>query len=127
MNYRNDDVTAAALDLTNGVGVDHLIETVGGANLNVSLRSVRLGGSIAFIGLLAGLSAPVETYQFVTRNVTVHGIETGSRAMLDEVVAFIDQHSLRPPVDAEHPVAQIHDALHQLERGAQFGKLVVRL
>lgn len=127
VNYRDADVVAAALDLSDGRGVDHVIETVGGSNLDLSLRSVRLGGSIAFIGLLAGLSAPVETYQFVTRNVTLHGIETGSRAMLEELVAFVDQHSLQPPVDAEFPAAQINDALHQLERGASFGKVVVRL
>src|SRR5262249_23028065 len=54
---------------TDGRGVDHVIEIVGGENLNRSLRAVRVSGTISFIGLLAGLAAPIDTYQFVTRNV----------------------------------------------------------
>ena len=66
------------LDWTDGRGADHVVETVGGANLNQSLRAVRIGGSIAFIGLIGGVSAQVNTYDFVTRNLELHGIETGT-------------------------------------------------
>ena len=70
------------VELTNGKGVDHVIEVVGGENLNLSLSAVKLSGTISFIGLLAGLSAPINTYQFVSKNVKIHGIETGSREFL---------------------------------------------
>jgi NADPH:quinone reductase-like Zn-dependent oxidoreductase len=77
INYRNDtDVAAGVLRWTGGVGVDHVIETIGGENLNQSLRAVAIGGSISFIGLIAGKSAHINTYDFVSKNVNIFGIET---------------------------------------------------
>ncbi len=128
VNYRRTpDVAAEVVALTGGDGVDHVIETVGGANLNVSLAAVRIGGTISMIGLIAGLAASVNIYEFVTKNVTVHGIETGSLEMHDEVAAFVDEHRLVPLLDSVHPVEQVQDALRHLESGAHFGKIVVTL
>jgi NADPH:quinone reductase-like Zn-dependent oxidoreductase len=126
VNYRrNPDVAAEVVALTGGDGVDHVIETVGGANLDVSLAAVRIGGTISMIGLIGGLTAAVSVYRFVTKNVTVHGIETGSLEMHDEVAAFVDEHRLVPVLDSVHPVEQVQDALRHLEAGAHFGKIVV--
>ena len=126
INYRRTlEWDAAVLDLTGGRGVDHVLEVVGGANLNRSLAAVRVSGTIAFVGLLAGLGGPVDTYRFVTRNVRLHGIETGSRAMLEELVAFMALHRLHPVVDRTFDFDAAPDALRHLERGDHFGKVVV--
>jgi NADPH:quinone reductase-like Zn-dependent oxidoreductase len=112
---------------TDGRGVDHVMEVVGGENLNRSLRAVRLSGTIAFIGLIAGLSAPIDTYRFVMRNVRLHGIETGSREMFEEMNQFIEAHRLRPVVDRTFPFEDFPEALRHLESGAHFGKVVVKM
>jgi NADPH:quinone reductase-like Zn-dependent oxidoreductase len=126
INYRHSpEVSQQILDWTAGRGVDHVIETVGGANLNQSLRAVRIGGSIAFIGLLAGLSAPVNTYEFVTKNVELHGIETGSAQMYQDMTRFIDQHHLTPVIDSVLSVTDIQPAMHRLSAGNHFGKIVL--
>jgi NADPH:quinone reductase-like Zn-dependent oxidoreductase len=128
INYRaTADVAAAALALTDGLGVDHVIETVGGANLNTSLAAVRIGGTISFVGLIAGLSAQVNTYDFVTKNVTIHGIETGSQEMYEELAHFVDDHGVTPVVDSVYPVSEIAAAFRHLEQGRHFGKIVVTL
>jgi NADPH:quinone reductase-like Zn-dependent oxidoreductase len=105
--------------------VDHVVETVGGENLNASLAAVRLGGTIAFVGLLAGVSAKVNTYGFVTKNVTLHGIETGSQEMYAELAAFVDDHALKPVIDSTFPVHEVHDALRHLAAGNHLGKIVL--
>jgi len=126
INYRTTpEWDAAVLDLTGGRGVDHVLEVVGGSNLNRSLAALRVSGSIAFVDLLAGLGGEVDTYRFVTRNVRLHGIETGSRAMLEEVIAFMARHRLHPVVDRTFGFDEIADALRHLERGDHFGKVVV--
>ncbi len=114
-----------ALALTGGVGVDHVVEVVGGANLNRALEAVRVSGTVAFVGLLGGLGAPVDTYRFVTRNVRLHGIETGSRELFEEMNAFVAERALRPVLDRTFPLAEFPDALRYLERGAHVGKVVV--
>jgi NADPH:quinone reductase-like Zn-dependent oxidoreductase len=128
INYLDTpDLAAEVLRRSGGHGVDHVIETVGGTNLNQSLDAVKIGGTIGFIGLLGGLSAAVDTYRFVTRNVTLHGLETGSREMLEEMIRFVAENELESLVDSVFPVSHIHDALRYLERGEHFGKIVVTL
>jgi NADPH:quinone reductase-like Zn-dependent oxidoreductase len=56
INYRRTPhIAAEVLRMTAGEGVDHVIETIGGDNLNHSLEAVKVSGSISFIGLIAGL------------------------------------------------------------------------
>jgi NADPH:quinone reductase-like Zn-dependent oxidoreductase len=123
---RTADVAQEVLGWTDGRGVDHVIETVGGENLNQSLRSVRISGSIAFIGLIGGTSAPINTYEFVTKNVTLHGIETGSAEMYRDMRRFIDDTLLTPVIDSVLPLTEIQSALRRLASGQHFGKIVLR-
>ena len=127
INYRKfPDWDEQALELTGGVGVDHVIEVAGGGNLNRSLNAVRLSGTISFIGLLAGMSASVETFRFVAKNVRLHGIETGSREMFEEMNRSIESSGLRPVVDSTFDFDEVRPALTRLESGKHFGKIVIR-
>lgn len=126
VNYRRFPAwDERVLEMTGGVGVDHVMEVVGGENLNRSLNAVRMSGSISFIGLLAGLSAPVNTYQFVARNVRLHGIETGSREMFEEMNRFIEHQRLAPVIDSLCNFDGVDAAFRRLESGKHFGKIVV--
>lgn len=126
IDYRRDpDVAQEILDWTDGRGADHVVETVGGANLNQSLRAVRIGGSIAFIGLIGGVSAQVSTYDFVTKNLELHGIETGSAQMYRDMARFIDEQRLVPVIDSIAPLDEIRPALHRLAAGGHLGKIVL--
>lgn len=128
VNYKTfPDWEKKILELTGGKGVDHVIEVVGGENLNRSLEAVKLGGTISFIGLIAGLSAPINTYQFVLKNVTIHGIETGSREMFKDMNRFIEKHEIKPAIDKICAFDEIKEALRYLESGNHFGKIVVKM
>lgn len=126
INYKKyPDWENEVLAKTDGKGVDHVIEVIGGANLNRSLQAVKLSGTISFIGLIAGLSAPINTFQFVQKNVTIHGIETGSREMFQEMNSFIEAHRLKPVIDTTFPFEAFPQALQYLESGVHFGKVVI--
>ena len=126
VNYKNVPAwEEEVLALTDGRGVDHVIEVVGGENLNRSLRAVRMSGPISFIGALAGLSAPINTVQIAAKNGCIHGIETGSREMFEEMNRFIASHQLRPVIDKTYPVSEFPVALTYLASGKHFGKVAV--
>lgn len=127
INYRTADIAHEAASMAHGIGVDHVMETIGGENLNVSLAAVRIGGTISFIGLIAGLAAQINTYEFVSKNVNIYGVETGSQEMYEEMAEFIDTHTVVPVVDAVFPVSEIGAALRHLEQGKHFGKIVIAL
>lgn len=127
VNYKTfPDWEAQVLAHTGGSGVDHVIEVVGGENLNRSLSVVKMSGTISFIGLIAGLSAPIQTYQFVQKNVEIHGIETGSREMFEAMNQFIGLHRLRPVIDRSFSFEAFPQALEYLETGSHFGKVVIQ-
>ena len=126
INYRtHSNLAQRVLEWSGPGGVDHVIETIGGDNLNLSLQAIKVGGTISLIGLIAGQTANVNTYNFVTRNVTIHGIETGSREMFEELAAFIDEHGVQPVIDSTLPLDEVVNALAHLRSGKHFGKIVL--
>lgn len=128
INYQKfPDWEEQIIKLTGGKGVDHVIETIGGENLNRSLTVVKLSGTISFIGLIAGLSAPINTYQFVQKNVQIHGIETGSGEMFKEMSRFIELHKLKPVIDRTFAFGEIKEALKHLGSGKHFGKITIQM
>ncbi len=126
INYRDEDVAGRTREITGGRGADLVLETVGAANLNVSLDAVKVSGQISFIGVMEGLlDARITVAEFMSKNITLHGIETGSRQMLEELVAFIDQHGIVPQIDTVLPVAEAATGLKHLARSQHFGKIVL--
>ena len=88
---------------------------------------MKIGGTISFVGLIAGLAAQINTYEFVSKNVTIHGIETGSREMFEEMAEFIDEHGIVPVLDSTYPVDRIGEALRHLAAGKHFGKIAITI
>jgi NADPH:quinone reductase-like Zn-dependent oxidoreductase len=113
------------LALTDGHGVDHVIEVVGGENLNRSLRAVRVNGKICFIGTLAGPGGHINTVAIAMKNIDILGIDTGSRAMFEDMNRFLTSHELRPVIDRTFAFAESPEALTYLASGQQFGKVGV--
>jgi NADPH:quinone reductase-like Zn-dependent oxidoreductase len=71
------------------------------------------------------MSAPVNTFQVVANNVRLHGIETGSREMFEEMNGFGEASSLRPVINRTFGFDEACAALARLESGKHFGKVVV--
>jgi NADPH:quinone reductase-like Zn-dependent oxidoreductase len=126
INYRTVPAwEEEVLRLTDGRGVDHVIEVVGGENLNRSLRAVRVNGTIDFLGALAGPSGNINTLAIAMKSIDIHGINTGSREMFEEMNRFLAAQQLRPVVDKTFVFSEFPEALTYLASGQQFGKVVV--
>ena len=126
INYRAADVAERVREITGGPGADLVLETVGSANLNVSLDAVRVSGQIAFIGVIEGrLDARIQVGQLMSKNVSLQGIETGSRQMLEDLVTFVDQHRITPRIDTTYDVKDVSQALGQLRLARHLGKIVL--
>ncbi len=70
-------------NLTNQVGVDHVVEVGGAGALNHSLRAVRVGGHISLFGVLFGSQGDVNTAVIWRENIRLQGIYVGSREMFE--------------------------------------------
>jgi NADPH:quinone reductase-like Zn-dependent oxidoreductase len=128
INYKTTpDWDKKARELTDGVGADHVVEVGGSGTLNRSLRAVRTGGRISLIGVLAGAGGPIDTILILMRAVRLRGIYVGSRALFEAMNRAIGLHRLKPVIDRVFPFEEARQALHFLESGAHFGKVVIRV
>lgn len=124
INYRTTpDWGQKARDWTGGRGVDHVIEVGGPATLPQSITAVALGGHIALIGVLTGVSGEVPTALLMARHARLQGLIVGSRRHQLDFVGAIDALGLKPVIDSVFPLEQIADAFRHEASGAHFGKI----
>ncbi|KAM0714317.1 hypothetical protein Q7P37_010104 [Cladosporium fusiforme] len=130
INYRKTpDWSAEARRLTKDVGVDIVIDVVGGAGLAQSIASLRRGGRVAVLGLLDKEDEPVAlTKPILFGAATLHGVlGPGSKELADEFCAFIEKHDVHPPIAQTFPFEKADEAFDTLRSLQQVGKVVVEV
>lgn len=116
----------AIADLTGGRGVDVVVETVGEATWELSLRACRAGGTVAVAGATTGGDPPARLRRIFWRQLSVVGVTMGTRVELRRLLGLVDAGVLRPLVDSVHPLAEAAGAFARLAAAEQLGKVVVR-
>jgi NADPH:quinone reductase-like Zn-dependent oxidoreductase len=115
------------LRLTGGRGVDVVLEVGGSGTLPRSLRSVRPGGQVSLIGVLAGISEPLNIGPILHNSVRVQGIYVGSAEMFETMNRAISAHRLKPVIDRVFTFEQSREALRYMESAQHFGKIVIKV
>jgi NADPH:quinone reductase-like Zn-dependent oxidoreductase len=110
--------------ITHDRGVDHVLEVVGGSHLGRSVELAAVGGHVCQIGALDGWDISAPAMPLMMKDVTIHGIGTGSRIALERLVRAVDRTGLKPVVDSRYPIAELPAAFDHLDRGP-FGKVVI--
>lgn len=127
INYRTTPAwEQEVLRLTGGEGVDVVIEVGGPGTLERSLASVRIGGRIAYIGVLTGLAAQANPVALIPKVASIHGIFVGNRAMYANMLAAIAAHGIRPVIGREFAFGEAVQALECMRSASHFGKIVIR-
>lgn len=125
INYRAEDWSKRLHQLTGRRGVDVVVDNVGQATLPASVRALARGGRLVLVGNTSGHEAQLDTRYLFSKQISLIGSTMGShqdyRAVLDLIVAG----RLRPIVDSVLPLAETRTAHERLERGEQFGKIVL--
>jgi NADPH:quinone reductase-like Zn-dependent oxidoreductase len=126
INYQaTPDWDKAARELTEGTGVDHVIELGGAGTLPRSMKAVRYGGTISLIGVLTG-GGEANPTPLLMRNIRLQGVFVGSREMFEAMNRAIELHRLRPVIDRLFPFSDAADAYRYLESAGHFGKICIR-
>lgn len=124
INYRSTPQWAREVRrLTDGRGVDHVMEVGGAGTFAQSINACREGGHIAMIGVLAGRKAEISTASIMGRQLRVIGVTVGSRAQQIDMIRAIEVNGIRPVIDREYPLENLADAFRYQEGGRHFGKI----
>lgn len=119
--------SAQVLELTQGQGVDLVVEVAGPSTLAQSIRSLRIGGRLALIGVVGGMGSVdyVHLLPIIEKALTVFANAMGSRADLQAMLRMIGQHGLRPTLDRVFPFEQAADAFCHFASRTHIGKVVI--
>jgi NADPH:quinone reductase-like Zn-dependent oxidoreductase len=104
-------------------GVDLVVETGGAPTLGESLDAVRVGGTVAIIGVVAGHRHPVDVLPILMRQIRCQGVFVGPRAAFEDLVRACTRHGLRPHVGKTFPFSEAPRAVLALDRGDHVGKI----
>jgi len=127
VNYRTEKVAQRVLQMTGGEGVDMVIDSVGEASWADSLRSLRRGGCLVTCGATTGSNPDADLQRMFIRQLAVYGSTGGSVDEMRQVVALFARGDFSPVIDRRFTLEQVHDAFDRLDRGEQFGKVVVTI
>jgi NADPH:quinone reductase-like Zn-dependent oxidoreductase len=105
--------------------VDAVMETVGAATWEHSLKSLRQGGTVVVSGATGGAEAVSDLRRIFFLQLRVVGSTMGTRDELERLVRFCVQTGVRPIVDWQSPLEDAREGFARLAGGAVFGKVVL--
>lgn len=113
----------AVLDLTDGDGVDQIVEVGGAGTLQKSIDAVGFGGHIGLIGVLT--QGEINPLPVLGKSVRLTGIYVGSREMFRNMNAAIAANGLTPVIDRTYAFDDARAAFNAMGEDGHFGKIVI--
>jgi NADPH2:quinone reductase len=134
INYASEDFVERARELTDGRGVDVILDSVGGQNLVDSIRALAYRGTLVSVGLAARAGSNVEARDLWEKNNALRGVFLGGallseysrvHAMIADLIERVGTGELRGVIDRTFPLARAVDAHAYIESRQAFGRVVM--
>ena len=131
-----DGFAAAVKELTQGEGVDIVVDVVGGDLMTDSLRSLGSQGRLLVVGFTGGSIPQVKVNRLLLNNIDVRGVGWGAFAMVrpgfmrgqwDALLPMLESGVVDPPVGTTYPLEQVGQALRDMDERKVLGKTVLTL
>ena len=133
IDYRREDVAARVLDLTEGEGVDRIIEVDLAANLDTDVAVLRPNGTIASYSSTSGPELRLAYYPLAFKDVRIHFVQgyllptAARRAAIRDLTTWLAAGQLEVRIAATFPLADTAGAHELLESGRANGKILVEV
>jgi NADPH:quinone reductase len=135
INYAQEDVARRVLELTDGRGVDLVVDPVGGRALEASIASLAYRGRVSWVGRAGREPAPPEVWPLMEKNASLTGVFLGAemgrnlsrvRAMIEGMLRRVADGELRVVLDRIFPLADAAEAHRYIESRQAFGRVLLR-
>jgi NADPH:quinone reductase-like Zn-dependent oxidoreductase len=127
VNYMDEDWPDQVRKLTQGKGVDVILEVTGGKSLGQSLQAFAYGGRMAVIGILDSSTSTINVIDILRKQITIRGILMESTQELRRFVNACDAIKLQPWVDRIFPFNEARQAYAYLQSQQHLGKVVIHV
>jgi NADPH:quinone reductase len=137
INYNSEDFVDVVKKLTDGRGVNVILDMVGGDYIPRELNALAEEGRIVLIAFQRGMQAQVDLGLIMRRRLTVTGSTLRARdenfktlvanAVKDKVWPLLESGKLAPVISATFPLAQVDDAHRLMESSKHIGKIILSI
>lgn len=126
INYvKTPDWEKEVMKVTEGKGVDNVIEVGGVGTLAKSFLSLGFGGQVSLIGVLAGPEGDTNPHSIMLKGGKLQGIFVGSRAMFEDMNRAMAVNGMKPVIDKVFPFEEAAAAYKYQWEKKHFGKIVI--
>jgi NADPH:quinone reductase-like Zn-dependent oxidoreductase len=125
INHYKQKISEEVRKITNKEGVDIVVEHVGAATWDESVKSLKSGGTLVTCGATTGPSVGIDLRHLFARQLSLLGAYMGTMRELHEVLGHVFAGRLKPVVDRVFPLKDLRAAHELLENSQMFGKIVV--
>jgi putative PIG3 family NAD(P)H quinone oxidoreductase len=135
INYRTEDFGEMVAKLTDGRGVDLILDMVGGEYVSRNLAALAVEGRLVQIGLMGGEAAPIDFRRILGQRLTVTGSTLRPRSVTEkgqiaaalrrEVWPLLEQGKVKPVIYKSFPLADAAAAHRLMESSEHIGKIVL--
>lgn len=128
INYNNTpDWEEEVKTLTEGKGVNAVVEVGGIGTISKSIECLAMGAKIGMIGVLAGAEGQCHPRSLMMTGSSIHGIFVGSRSMFCEMNSLIESKDIHPVIDKVFALDDALEAIEYFRSQAHVGKVVINL
>ncbi len=137
IDVRATDVAAEVNRRTGGLGVDVIVDMIGGVALAANVACTGLAGTIVSVGRMGGMTDTIDLNEFARKRISLVGVtfrtrsiedkQKVSQAFLSDLGAQLSDGRLRPIVDRTFPLAEALAAQAYMASNAHFGKIVLEI
>lgn len=127
LNHGAVDVPGEVRRLTGKRGADVVVENVGAATWEQSLRAMAKMGRLVTCGATTGPEVVTDVRRLFWNQYTIMGSTMGNAAEFGEIVRVLGRGQLRPRIDSVFPVERATEAFERMAVGGQMGKLVLEI
>jgi len=125
INHYTQDIAEEARKFTDKRGADIVIEHVGKATWDKSIKALAKGGRLVVCGATTGSDALTDLRYVYNKELTIYGDYMGSSGDTLKVLELFNQRRLRPVVDRVYPLSGAKEAQQRMEKSEHFGKIVL--
>ena len=125
INHYQQKISEEVRKITNKAGVDIVVEHVGAATWDESVKSLKTAGVLVTCGATTGPNVNIDLRHLFARQLTLLGSYMGTMGELHEVLGHVFAGRLKPVVDRVFPLSEIRAAHGYLEKSQMFGKVVL--
>ncbi len=127
INRNEEDWGKAIFKATNRRGVDVVVDNVGAATFQTSLRALKKGGRLLTVGNTSGPKFEIDNRLIFGKHLSIIGSTMGSSADYETVMNLVFNGRLHPVIDTIYPLSEGVTALDRLAAGDVMGKLVLTI